>query len=259
MMTLVTGASKGIGLALAHEFAKHGHNLVLVARDAEQLKSIAEELKSIYKVNVIFKVVDLSQEGSAQQLYLQLQAEGHQINCLVNNAGIGCLGSYAEMDYKQLHDLLHINMISLSELTRLYLADFVARNQGSVLQVASTAAFQPGPLMAAYYASKAYVVSLSHALAHELKGTKVRISILCPGPTSTHFMTTAKMEHTYLEKGYAGMMSPEVVANIAYKGLQKGKLFIIPGILNKIMVYAACLSPKGITAALTERFHRKAE
>lgn len=259
MMTLVTGASKGIGLALAREFAQHGHDLILIARDQVVLSTISEELQTTYKVKVAFKAADLSQEGSAKQLYSELQAEGHQVNCLVNNAGIGYMGPYIDMDDKLLHDLMYINMISLSELTRLYVADFVRQNEGSVLQVASTAAFQPGPYMAAYYASKAYVVSLSHAIARELKGTNVSLSILCPGATSTNFFSAAKMENSFLEKGYAGMMSSESVAKIAYKGLLQRKLFIIPGFMNKIMSYASSMSPKSISAVIAERMHRKTD
>lgn len=257
MMTLVTGASKGIGSALAHEFAQHGHDLLLVSRDVVSLKNLAEQLKVQYDVNVDFKVCDLSQPGSAFNLYTELKEHGVEVNCLVNNAGIGYMGSFAEMSLPKLDELMQLNMISVSELTRCYLSDFLERNEGSILQVASTAAFLPGPLMAAYYASKAYVASLSHAIAYELKGTNVSLSILCPGPTKTNFFPVAGMENSMLEKGYIGMMNPEKVAKIAYKGLQKKKLYIIPGVMNKILAYSASMSPERITAALAARFHHK--
>lgn len=257
MMTLVTGASKGIGLALAHEFAQNGHDLFLIARDGEKLKEISTELIIQYKVKVDFKAYDLSKPGSALELYTLLKERGVQINCLVNNAGIGYMGAFAEMSVSQLDELMYINIISLSELTRCFLEDFKIRKEGRILQVASIAAFQPGPLMAAYYASKAYVTSFSHAIAYELRKTNISISILCPGATKTHFFVTAGMENSFLEKGYIGMMSAEKVAQIAYKGLQKRKLYIIPGMINKFMAYAAAMSPKSISAAVAAHFHHK--
>lgn len=257
MMTLVTGASKGIGLALAHEFALHGHDLILVGRDSIQLTHVSKQLSSQYHVKVEYKVCDLSKAGSAFKLYADLKEQGLEVNCLVNNAGIGYMGSFSEMSLAKLDDLMAINMVSLSELTLCYLNDFVARNEGSILQIASTAAFQPGPLMAAYYASKAYVVTLSHAISYELKDTKVSLSILCPGATKTNFFYSSGMENSMLEKGYIGMMTPEKVAKIAYKGLQKRKLYIIPGIRNKILAYTAAISPKSIAAAVASYFHHK--
>ncbi len=259
MMILLTGASKGIGLALAHEFARHGHDLVLVARDEAKLKEASELLQKQYNVKTHYKVCDLSKVGSSLALYQELKKDSLRINCLVNNAGIGYMGPYAEMSDEKLHDLMQINMISLSELTHLFLKDFISRNEGSILQVASTAAFLPGPLMAAYYASKAYVVSLSHAIAHEVKETNVTISILCPGATKTDFFPEAGMINSLVEKGYSGMMSPEKVAQIAYKGLQKKKLFIIPGTINKLVGYLTAVSPKGLAAAIASYLHHKSE
>lgn len=257
MMTLVTGATRGIGRHLCYEFARHGHDLLLVARDAERLQDFARELTETFDVRVEYRVCDLSKPGSALTLHHSLHNDKIRINCLVNNAGIGYMGPFATMDISKLHDLMQINMISLSELTRLYLDDFLGRNQGSILQVASTAAFLPGPMMAAYYASKAYVVSLSQALAHELKDTNVFVSIVCPGPTKTDFFSAAGMENSMIEQGYSGMMSPEKVAQIAYKGLQKKKVLIIPGVRNKLMAYSASLSPKRMAAAIAAYFHHK--
>lgn len=256
-MTMITGASKGIGKALAYEFAKHGHDVVLVARDESLLQSLVSDLKEKYRINAEYHLADLSIEGSAEKLYSELKGRGFVISCLVNNAGIGIMESYAETNSKTLHDLIHINIVSLSELTQFYLRDFLANNHGSILQLASTAAFQPGPHMAAYYASKAYVVSLSHAIAHEVKGTKVSISILCPGPTKTDFFPTAGMVDSHLEKGSIGMMTPEEVAKIAYKGLKRKKLFIIPGMINKTMSYLSAITPKGIAASMADYIHNK--
>lgn len=256
-MTLVTGASKGIGLALAREFAQHGHDLVLVARDKARLKEICDELKIMYQVKASFIVCDLSKPGSAVNLYNEINEQGFEITCLVNNAGIGYMGAFSDMGIAQLDELMQINMISLSELTQCFLNDFLTRKEGKILQVSSTAAFQPGPFMAAYYASKAYVASLSHAIAYELKETKVSLSILCPGPTRTNFFSASKMDHSMLERGYVGMMPPEKVAKIAYKGLMDGKLYIIPGVINKSLAYIAALSPKRIAAAIAAYVHHK--
>lgn len=258
MRTLITGATKGIGRALAHEFASHEHDLLLVARDEKRLQQVTQEIGAKYSVKVDYHVADLSQPGSALTLYQALQDQGIWIKSLVNNAGIGYLGPYADMDLNKLHDLVQLNMISCGELTRLYLNEFIARNEGSILQVASTAAFVPGPLMAAYYASKAYLVSLSRAIAYEIKETNVSLSILCPGATNTHFFAEAGLEHSLLEKGYSGMMDPAKVATIAYKGLQKKKLMIIPGFRNKIMAYSGTLAPKCISAAIANYLHGKA-
>ncbi|HAT2138771.1 TPA: SDR family oxidoreductase [Legionella pneumophila] len=257
MMTLITGATRGIGLALAYEFASHGHDLILIGRDSEQLEHISKQLNTQYQVNVEYKVHDLSKPGSAFKLYTDLKEQGVEVNCLVNNAGIGYMGSFVEMGMNKLDDLMNINMISLSELTLCFLDDFVARNEGSILQVSSTAAFQPGPFMAAYYASKAYVATLSHAIAYELKDTKVSMSILCPGATKTNFFHASGMESSMLERGYIGMMTPEKVAKIAYKGLKKGKLYIIPGLRNKILAYAAAISPKAIALRIASYLHHK--
>ncbi|KTD50780.1 SDR family NAD(P)-dependent oxidoreductase [Legionella quateirensis] len=257
MMTLVTGASKGIGLCLAREFAQHGRDLMLVARDEVRLKEICNEIHEQYHVKVAYTVCDLSKPGSAINLYNELETRGVEINCLVNNAGIGYMGSYAEMGIDKLDELLQINIVSPSELTQCYLGDFVARNGGSILQVSSTAAFQPGPYMAAYYASKSYLASLSHAIAYELKDTNVSLSILCPGATRTSFFTSAGMENSMLERGYTGMLSPEKVAKIAYKGLMQKKLYIIPGVINKSLANLAAISPKKIAAALAAYFHNK--
>ncbi|TAL61903.1 MAG: SDR family oxidoreductase [Legionella sp.] len=259
MTTLITGATKGIGLALGLEFARQGHDLLLVARDEQRLKELAYQLNEQYQVKVDYIVADLSKPGSAFTLYHAVQNRGIWVKCLVNNAGIGYMGTYAEMDVTKLQDLMQVNMISLSELTRLYLNDFLGRNEGSILQVSSTAAFLPGPMMAAYYASKAYVSSLSQAIAYEIKDANVSLSILCPGPTRTEFFHSAGMENSRISKGLTGMMDSEKVAQIAYKGLMKKKLFIIPGFRNKLTVYAAILSPKRIAVALAAYFHHKGD
>lgn len=257
MKTLITGASKGIGLALAYEFARNGHDLVLVARDEDRLHEVSKTLQLKYGVKVDVIAMDLSRVGSGSNLIEEVASRNHQIECLVNNAGFGYLGRYTQMSSETVNNLIQLNITCLSELTRHFARQFVTAGQGKILQVASTAGFQPGPMMAVYYASKAYVISLSQAIAYELKGTAVRLSILCPGPTNTEFMKTAHMEETHLGKGMIGIMSPETVARIAYRGLMKNKLFIIPGIMNKILASFARILPAQLLMPIVARFHKK--
>ncbi|KTC78319.1 SDR family NAD(P)-dependent oxidoreductase [Legionella brunensis] len=257
MFTLITGSSKGIGHALACEFAKQGHDLILCARDRELLEQLKQKITTVYSVEVNIIPMDLGQNNSAFNLIKAIEEKGYEINCLVNNAGIGYLGDFASMDSLYLNQMLQLNMITVSELTRYFAKKFTQVGKGKILQVSSTAAFQPGPFMAAYYASKAYVASLSQALAYELKGSGVHVSILCPGPTQTNFFDSAGMDESFLARGFLGIMTPEKVAKIAYRGLEKNKLFIIPGILNKLLAYGAAISPARVTRSITALLHGK--
>ncbi|KTD22796.1 short chain dehydrogenase [Legionella lansingensis] len=255
MITLITGASKGIGHALAFEFAKHGHDLLISARNQTLLQDLATSVKQQYAVNVNCIGMDLGLSNSASQLIERIETEGYEIDCLVNNAGVGYLGDFVDMDPHYLNQMLQLNMVTVSELTRYFAKKFIEAGRGKILQVSSTAAFQPGPFMAAYYASKAYVASLSEGLAYELKDTGVNISILCPGPTQTEFFHAASMDESFLARGVLGVMSAEKVAKLAYRGLQKNKLFIIPGFINKTLAYSAAISPFRISRRITAFLH----
>ncbi|KTD11415.1 SDR family NAD(P)-dependent oxidoreductase [Legionella jamestowniensis] len=257
MTTLITGSSKGIGHALAFEFAKNAHNLVLCARDKILLEQLASQIKEAYSVEVDIISLDLSQSDSAFKLIESLEKKNYFIDCLVNNAGVGYLGDFISMDPQVLNQMLQLNMVTVSELTRYFAKKFAQLGKGKILQVSSTAAFQPGPYMAAYYASKAYVNSLSEALAYELKDSGVTISILCPGPTQTNFFHDAGMEESFLARGVLGVMAAEKVAKLAYQGLQRGKLFIIPGVVNKILAYSASMSPFRVSRRITAFLHGK--
>src|SRR6478752_6589703 len=184
---LVTGASSGIGRELARCFAADGCRLALVARSGGKLQSFAEELRKSRKLDVRTFVVDLAQVDAAFQLQKQLQVAGFKIDVLVNNAGFGAQGSFASLPLERQLDMLQVNVASLTGLTGLLLPEMLRRRRGGVLNVASTAAFQPGPYMAVYYASKAYVLSFSEALAEEMSGTGVTVPCLCPGPVKTNF------------------------------------------------------------------------
>jgi len=189
-LAVITGASAGIGLELARLFAKQGYDLIIVARSVDKLNSVAAELSS-HGGSVHCLAQDLAQPGSAEALYEQVKAMGRPVDVLVNNAGVGAVGFFTKLSVESQMNMLHLNVVSLTHLSRLFAEDMVTRGSGRILNVASTAAFQPGPRMAVYFASKAYVLSLSEALANELQAFGVTVTALCPGPTSTEFVRTA--------------------------------------------------------------------
>jgi short-subunit dehydrogenase len=242
MTALVTGASGGIGLELARLFAADGHDLVLVARSADKLSSLADELKGKHNVRARVLPSDLARPEAPREIFDELQREGISIDALVNNAGVGSYGLFAETDLRAELDLLQINVVALTHLTKLFLPAMLARRRGHVLSVASTAAFQPGPLMAVYYASKAYVLHFSEALSNETEGTGVFVSALCPGPTETGFVAAAGMEESRLFD--RGAMSAREVAEAGYHGMLAGKRVVIPGFGNALVAHAVGLLPR---------------
>src|SRR3981189_1482485 len=207
---LITGASGGIGYELAKLFAGDHCNLVLVARNAERLSQIAGELAGQFGIKVKTVALDLGALPAPKFLFDDLQREGISVEILVNNAGFGVFGEFAQMPEEEILGQLQLNITALTELCRLFLPPMVARCRGKIMNVASTAAFQPGPLMAVYYASKAYVLSFSEAIANELKGTGVTVTALCPGPTESEFQKRAHIENTRLIKSkLMGRMTSE--------------------------------------------------
>ena len=242
MTALVTGASGGIGEELARLFAADGHDLVLVARSEDKLNSIANELTASHGVAARVIASDLSRPEAPPEIFERLNADGVVVGALVNNAGFGTYGLFAETDLRKELDLLQVNVVALTHLTKLFLPGMIARRRGYVMQVASTAAFQPGPLMAVYYASKAYVLSLSEALANECEGTGVRISALCPGPTETGFVAAAGLGDSKLFE--RAVMDARTVAEEGYRGLLDGKAIVIPGFRNNLMARIVGLAPR---------------
>lgn len=255
MTALVTGASGGIGLELARLFAADGHDLVLVARSREKLSSLAEELKSKHGVAARALAADLARAEAPGEIFAALQREGVGVDALVNNAGIGSYGLFAETDLKTELDLLQINVVALTHLTKLFLPSMIARGRGYVCQVASTAAFQPGPLMAVYYASKAYVLSFSEALTNECAGTGVRVSALCPGPTETGFVAAAGMGESKLFD--ANVMGARAVAVAGYRGLLEGKTIVIPGLRNRVLASSYRFAPRGLITKVVRGIQEK--
>lgn len=238
---LITGASSGIGKEFSQLFAKNGYNLVLVARSKDKLESIAEKLEKQYPVKVTVLTFDLSKQKSANELYLEIKNRKITINVLFNNAGFGAYGYFKAGDTEKYTKMLHLNIITVTELTSLFAKEMIERNEGKILNIASTAAFQPVPKFAVYAASKAYVLHFTEALTSELKGTNVTASVICPGPTATGFESVADMENSKLFKN--GVMNPEEVARIGYNGLMRKKMTIIPGLKNKIMAFMSHMTP----------------
>jgi uncharacterized protein len=253
---LITGASVGIGLELARQFARGGYNLVLVARNQEKLKTVAEEMRSL-DVQADYVVSDLAQAAAPLGLFADLKNRGVTIDVLVNNAGFGALGQFDELDPQRQLDMIQVNVTAVVELTHLFLQGMIARNAGGILNVASTAAFQPGPHMAVYYASKAFVLSFSEAIAEELKRTNITVSALCPGPTESEFRTRAKMDDSPVFRSkFIPTMTAADVARIGYRGFRKGKRIVIPGLVNKLAVQSNRIGPRRLVTKVAGRINR---
>lgn len=254
---LITGASFGIGYELAKIFAKEKYNLILVARNLEKLNQIKDELQNP-DIQIFTIQKDLSQPNSPKELFDEINKKGLEIDILINNAGFGLLGSFAELDLQAQLDMIQLNITSLVHLTYLVLPQMIAKNSGKIMNVASTAAFQPGPNMAVYYATKAFVLSFSEALYAELKSKGITVTALCPGPTRTEFQKRARMENINLERSkLIPYMSAEKVARIGFDGLMKGKRVVIPGLLNKTGTKLVKIFPKSFVLAVLKKFNTK--
>jgi short-subunit dehydrogenase len=245
---LVTGASSGIGAELARLCAGDGYDLILVARRAARLQELASSLT----VPVRCITADLSDARAPQEIYEATRDT--PIDSLINNAGIALRGLYAETDWSAQATLLQVNMVAPAHLTRLYLPDMVRRRSGRILNVASTAAFVPGPLMATYYASKAFLLSFSEAIANELNGTGVTATALCPGPTHTEIFQAAGITDSNLMHG-GNIMGAVEVARIGYRAMMQGKVEVIAGSRNRWMLRGARLAPRTMVAEVTRRLN----
>jgi uncharacterized protein len=232
---LITGASSGIGKELAIIHAKNNGDLVIVARKKDKLDELKSLLEKEYGITVKVIVKDLSKREAAKEIYDEIKADGIQVEYLINNAGFGGFGKFYERNMEEDLEMLDLNIITLTLLTRLFLPEMIKRNSGRIMNLASIAAFMPGPLQAVYFASKAYVLSLSHAIAAEIAGTKVTITTLCPGPTLTNFAKKANMENSKLFKNGTTAL---YVASIGYKAMMKGKREIITDTPMKFLIKA---------------------
>ena len=242
--TLITGASSGIGYELARLFAKDKHNLILIARNIDKLQEVKVELMS-NNIDVKILSLDLSKNEDIEKLFNYIKINKIEINTLINNAGVGTFGDFKDILWEKEEELIDINIKSLTKLTKYFLQQIIKEKNGGILNVASTAAFCSGPRMASYYASKAYVLNLTEAIYEECKNTGVKISCLCPGPVKTGFQVKAGIKKSEAAKKY--LMDAKDVANIAYKEFNKGKLIIIPGIKNKLLVLGNKFLPRCIS------------
>src|SRR3989440_6797280 len=233
---LITGASSGIGYELTRLFAHDGYNLVLVARNQKQLVQMADELKEKYSVSVKVISKDLSAASAPEEIFTELQQESRGIDALVNNAGFATYGLFSETDLEAELQMMQVNMVTLTHLTKLFLPGMLNKRMGKILNLASTAGFQPGPLMAVYYATKAYVLSFSEALANELSGTGVTVTALAPGATETGFSAHAGSEQYRLFRG--ATMDARTVAQAGYAAMLQGKSLVIPGLRNKLLAFS---------------------
>jgi short-subunit dehydrogenase len=247
---LVTGASSGIGLELARVFAANGCNLVVTARSEERLEQLAQELRSDYGAEVLVLVADLTDPNSPATIFDAVRDRGVTVDIVVNNAGFGTIGTFHEVPLRRHLDIVQVNLVALTHLTRLFLPTMVKRGQGGVLNVASTAAFQPGPGMAVYFATKAYVLSLTEALAEELAGTGVTSTCLAPGPTATDFESNAEMEGVLLFR--LGTMTARNVARAGYRGFRRGKVLVVPRITNRLAAFGVRLAPRSLVRKITK-------
>lgn len=253
MTTLVTGASSGIGRSLAIMFARGGDDLVLVARREQALRELADEIERIgRRAHVI--TADLAAPGAAEALHARLQRDGLAIDVLVNNAGFGLWGRFDALPFDRQIAMIELNVTSLTALTRLLLPPMLARNRGGLLNVASTAAFQPGPLAAVYYATKAYVLSFTEAIAEEAAGSGVKVTCLAPGPTETEFAERAELTDTRLFAS-AAVMSAGEVARTGFEGWRAGKRLVVPGLRNRLVAFSIRLSPRGAVLKTVKRLN----
>jgi len=255
---LITGASGGIGYELAKLFAADRYRLVLVSRSGEKLNQLAAELQAQHGIRVTVAPLDLNEPSAPKFLFDQLRRERINVDVLVNNAGFGVYGEFAQMEESEILGQIQLNITTLTRLTRLFLPPMIERRSGRIMNVASTAAFQPGPLMAVYYASKAYVLSFSEALANELRRSGVTVCCFCPGATNTGFAKRAGLEGSRLFKQIGGM-NVEAVARDGYRGLMAGRTVVISGMHNWLIAESVRFAPRKVVTAVSRWIAEKAK
>lgn len=242
---LITGASSGLGLEFSKIFAREGYNLVLVARHEKKLLELKDQLEELYRIKVEVIPKDLSKQYSAKELFEATTEKNIEVEVLVNNAGFGDFGDFINADLSKQEEMVDLNVKALMQLSHMYLKGMKERDRGKLLNVASVAAFEPGPLMSVYYATKAFVLSFTEALSVELKDTNIIVSALCPGPTKTGFEKKADTEGRGIFKNLK-VSTSKYVAEYGYKSLMKGKVIATPGLNNKTLVFSAKISPRSL-------------
>ncbi len=254
-MALVTGASAGLGLEFARLFGSDKHNLILVARRRDKLEALAAELEKAHGIKVCVLSADLMEPSAVEQIVAEVKAKGLQVDYLVNNAGFGSSGAFVELEPAKEVGQVTVNISALVGLTRAFLPDMVQRKSGRILNLGSTAGFQPGPYMATYYASKAFVNSFTEALSYELKGTGVTATVSCPGPVATEFLAVAGNDKSKLAG--MGMATPAGIAREAYDAMHAGKRRIVHGLQYKLVTLLNAFSPMPVLLAVTASLNRK--
>lgn len=242
---LITGASGGIGLELAWIHARQGDNLVLVARNKKKLDELKAEIEKQYQLSVHIIGKDLAVKDAALEVYNELKSTGIEIEYLINNAGFGHLGEFSANSWEKENQMIQLNITALTHLTKLFLPAMLERDSGRIMNVGSVASFMPGPFMAVYYATKAYVLSFSEAINAEVRGKGVTVTALCPGPTASGFQDAADMKGIKLLETFK-MPSSKTVAEYGYKAMMKGKAVAIEGFLNRLMVASLRVSPRSL-------------
>jgi short-subunit dehydrogenase len=253
--TLITGASGGIGYDLAKLAAADGKNLILVARSVDKLNKLADEIRKNNSTDVISIAVDLSEEKGVNMLISEVVQKNIHIDTLINNAGSGDFGDFAKANLTKNIEMIRLNICALTHLSHFVLHGMKSNGFGRIMNVASTAAFMPGPGMAVYYASKSYVLSFSEALARELKGSGVTVTALCPGPTDTGFASAAGLGKSLLHRILPAATSMEV-AKIGYKAMLKGKAVKIPGLMNKLSAMTPRFTPRAMVRNMVYSIHK---
>jgi short-subunit dehydrogenase len=249
---LITGGSSGIGLELAKCFAAHGHDLILVARNSDALEAAAGKIEGKYGVKATTLAFDLADPDSPQKLFDSINAENIKVDFLVNNAGFGLHGEFSETDLGKELDMIQVNVASVVHLTKLFLPAMIRRKEGRIMNVASTASFQPGPLAAIYYATKAFVLSFSEAIDEELRNTGVTVTALCPGPTETSFAERAGSTKSRLFTP-AAVAPAEDVARYGYAAMMRGQRVAIPGMGNKFLMQLERVTPRRVVTFVTRK------
>jgi len=247
---LITGSTSGIGYELAYIHARQGGNLVLVARNKDKLEQIKKDLENKYKMDAYIIDKDLSIKNSAKNVYDEIIDKNITVDYLINNAGFGDYGFFNESDWGKIERMINLNIIALTQLTKLFLFDMIKRRDGKIMNVASTAAFQSGPTMAVYYATKAYVLSFSEAINNEVKNSGVTVTTLCPGATQSGFQEAASLQESRLVKGRKLPTSKEV-AEYGYNAMLKGKSVAIHGILNYLLANSVRFFPRSAVIKIT--------
>lgn len=253
---LITGASSGIGLNFSHKFAGSGHDVILVARSEGKLMNLAHEIESKYGVKAHVFTSDLSNPEAPKKLYEEVKEKEIHVDILINNAGFGLFGEFEETEMSKELDMIQVNITALTELSKYFGKEMVMRTSGQILNVASTAAFQPGPLMAVYYATKAYVLSLSEALANEWAPHGVKVSALCPGATRTGFSDAAELQSSKLFQ--SGVMSVEDVVEEGYRQMMTTtKTVIVPGMKNRILTQSIRFMPRKMVTSIVRKVQER--